>query len=38
VKVVSEAGATAVVEMFPFLGILFAAVACARREGALRWT
>ncbi|MDX3525923.1 NADH-quinone oxidoreductase subunit A [Streptomyces sp. ID05-39B] len=38
VKVVSKVGATAVVEMFLFLGILFAAVAYAWREGALRWT
>jgi NADH-quinone oxidoreductase subunit A len=38
VKVVSEVGTTAVVEMFLFLGILFAAVAYAWREGALRWT
>ncbi|KDN76085.1 NADH-quinone oxidoreductase subunit I [Streptomyces olindensis] len=37
-KVVSEVGTPAVVEMFLFLGILFAAVAYAWREGALRWT
>ncbi|WP_432075374.1 NADH-quinone oxidoreductase subunit A [Streptomyces wuyuanensis] len=36
--IVSEAGTTAVVEMFLFLGILFAGVAYAWREGALRWT
>ena len=36
--VVAEAGATAVVEMFVFLGILFVGVAYAWREGALRWT
>ncbi|MEW1599472.1 NADH-quinone oxidoreductase subunit A [Streptomyces sp. NPDC093808] len=38
VKVVSEIGTTAVIEMFLFLGILFAGVAYAWREGALRWT
>lgn len=38
VRVVSEMGTPAVVEMFVFLGILFAAVAYAWREGALRWT
>lgn len=37
VKVVSEVGTSAVVEMFLFLGILFAGVAYAWREGALRW-
>ncbi|MCL6734837.1 NADH-quinone oxidoreductase subunit A [Streptomyces neyagawaensis] len=37
-KVVSEVGTPAVVEMFLFLGVLFAAVAYAWREGALRWT
>ncbi|MFF0204829.1 NADH-quinone oxidoreductase subunit A [Streptomyces sp. NPDC005017] len=37
-KVVAEVGTPAVVEMFLFLGILFAAVAYAWREGALRWT
>lgn len=36
--VVAEEGVTAVVEMFVFLGILFAGVAYAWREGALRWT
>lgn len=36
--VVGEAGITAVVEMFLFLGILLAAVAYAWREGAFRWT
>jgi len=35
--VVAEEGTTAVVEMFVFLGILFAGVAYAWREGALRW-
>ncbi|TRV80963.1 NADH-quinone oxidoreductase subunit A [Streptomyces sp. 130] len=38
VKVVSRVGTAAVVEMFVFLGVLFAAVAYAWREGALRWT
>ncbi|WP_420000071.1 NADH-quinone oxidoreductase subunit A [Streptomyces boninensis] len=38
VRVVREMGTPAVVEMFLFLGILFAAVAYAWREGALRWT
>lgn len=37
VKVVSEVGTSAVVEMFLFLGILFAGVAYAWREGAFRW-
>ncbi|GAA1505801.1 NADH-quinone oxidoreductase subunit A [Streptomyces synnematoformans] len=37
VRVVRERGTSAVVEMFLFLGILLAAVAYARREGALRW-
>jgi NADH-quinone oxidoreductase subunit A len=37
VKVVSEVGTSAVVEMFLFLGILFAAVGYAWREGAFRW-
>ncbi|OZM76611.1 NADH-quinone oxidoreductase subunit A [Pseudonocardia sp. MH-G8] len=36
--VVSRVGAPAVVEMFLFLGILFAGVVYAWREGALRWT
>ncbi|MGH3757145.1 NADH-quinone oxidoreductase subunit A [Actinophytocola sp.] len=36
--VVAEEGLTAVVEMFVFLGILFAGVVYAWREGALRWT
>jgi len=35
--VVADLGATAVVEMFLFLGALFVAVAWAWREGALRW-
>jgi NADH-quinone oxidoreductase subunit A len=35
--VVAELGATAVVEMFLFLGVLFVAVLWAWREGALRW-
>jgi len=35
--VVAEEGTTAVVEMFVFLGILFAGVTYAWREGALRW-
>ncbi|NNJ07084.1 NADH-quinone oxidoreductase subunit A [Streptomyces sp. PKU-MA01144] len=37
VRVVREMGPPAVVEMFLFLGILFAAVTYAWREGALRW-
>jgi NADH-quinone oxidoreductase subunit A len=36
--VVAQEGTTAVVEMFVFLGILFAGVTYAWREGALRWT
>jgi NADH-quinone oxidoreductase subunit A len=36
--VVAREGLTAVVEMFVFLGILFAGVVYARREGAFRWT
>ncbi|GAB3451520.1 NADH-quinone oxidoreductase subunit A [Actinophytocola sediminis] len=36
--VVAREGMTAVVEMFVFLGILFAGVTYAWREGALRWT
>lgn len=36
--VVAEEGTTAVVEMFVFLGILFAGVTYAWREGVLRWT
>ncbi|KRV48139.1 NADH-quinone oxidoreductase subunit I [Wenjunlia vitaminophila] len=36
--VVPDVGATAVVEMFVFLGVLFAGVVYAWREGALRWT
>ncbi|WP_243795675.1 NADH-quinone oxidoreductase subunit A [Saccharopolyspora gloriosae] len=35
--VVSSVGASAVIEMFVFLGILLAGVAYAWREGALRW-
>lgn len=35
--VVADLGASAVVEMFLFLGALFVAVAWAWREGALRW-
>lgn len=35
--VVAKIGATAVIEMFAFLGILLAGVAYAWREGALRW-
>ncbi|MEU5402236.1 NADH-quinone oxidoreductase subunit A [Streptomyces sp. NPDC005963] len=38
VTVVSEIGVAAVVEMFLFLGILFAGVLYAAREGAFRWT
>lgn len=36
--VVSSKGASAVIEMFVFLGILLAGVAYAWREGALRWS
>lgn len=36
-KVVSEVGASAVIEMFLFLGVLLAGVVYAWREGALRW-
>jgi NADH-quinone oxidoreductase subunit A len=36
--VVSQIGPAAVLEMFLFLGILFAGVLYAWREGALRWT
>lgn len=35
--VVAELGATAIVEMFVFLGGVFVAVLWAWREGALRW-
>lgn len=35
--VVAELGATAIVEMFLFLGAVFVAVLWAWREGALRW-
>jgi NADH:ubiquinone oxidoreductase subunit 3 (subunit A) len=35
--VVAEVGASAVVEMFAFLGVLMLAVLWAWREGALRW-
>lgn len=35
--VVGEVGASAVVEMFLFLGVLLVAVVWAWREGALRW-
>ncbi len=35
--VVAERGASAVIEMFVFLGALLLAVVWARREGALRW-
>lgn len=35
--VVAELGATAVIEMFLFLGALFVGVLWAWREGALRW-
>ncbi|MEV0961656.1 MULTISPECIES: NADH-quinone oxidoreductase subunit A [unclassified Streptomyces] len=38
VRVVREMGPPAVIEMFLFLGVLFAAVTYAWREGALRWT
>lgn len=36
--VVSRVGVAAVIEMFLFLGILYAGVLYAWREGALRWT
>lgn len=36
--VVSAVGTSAVIEMFLFLGILFAGVVYAWREGGLRWT
>jgi NADH-quinone oxidoreductase subunit A len=36
--VVSRVGAASVIEMFLFLGILFAGVLYAWREGAFRWT
>lgn len=35
--VVADVGATAVIEMFGFLGILFVGVVYAWREGSLRW-
>lgn len=35
--VVAEVGASAVIEMFLFLGLLLVAVLWAWREGALRW-
>ena len=35
--VVARVGASAVIEMFVFLGVLMAAVVWAWREGALRW-
>ncbi|MFI9201576.1 NADH-quinone oxidoreductase subunit A [Streptomyces sp. NPDC053048] len=37
VRVVTEVGMSAVIEMFAFLGILLAGVVYAWREGALRW-
>ncbi len=36
--VLSSVGASAVIEMFLFLGVLLAGVVYAWREGALRWT
>jgi NADH-quinone oxidoreductase subunit A len=36
--VITAVGASSVVEMFTFLGILLAGVAYAWREGAFRWT
>jgi NADH-quinone oxidoreductase subunit A len=36
--VIAAVGASSVIEMFAFLGILLAGVAYAWREGALRWT
>lgn len=38
VLVVGSVGASSVVEMFVFLGVLMTAVVWAWREGALRWT
>jgi NADH-quinone oxidoreductase subunit A len=35
--VVRELGASAVIEMFVFLGVLMAGVAWAWREGAFKW-
>ncbi|MBD8080379.1 NADH-quinone oxidoreductase subunit A [Cellulosimicrobium arenosum] len=35
--VVAQTGATSVVEMFGFLGVLLVGVVYAWREGALRW-
>jgi NADH-quinone oxidoreductase subunit A len=37
-RVITAVGASSVIEMFTFLGILLAGVAYAWREGALRWT
>ncbi|MFZ3495854.1 NADH-quinone oxidoreductase subunit A [Streptomyces sp. 5.8] len=37
-KVVAQVGASAVVEMFLFLGVLLAGVGYAWREGAFRWS
>lgn len=37
-KVVSAVGASAVIEMFLFLGVLLAGVGYAWREGAFRWS
>ena len=37
VRIVSEVGVSAVIEMFVFLSILLTGVAYAWREGALRW-
>lgn len=38
VRIVSEVGMSAVIEMFVFLTILLTGVGYAWREGALRWT
>jgi NADH-quinone oxidoreductase subunit A len=38
VVVVADMGATAVIEMFGFLAVLFVGVTYVWREGALRWT
>jgi NADH-quinone oxidoreductase subunit A len=37
-RVITAVGASSVVEMFTFLGILLAGVTYAWREGAFRWT
>ncbi|WP_422773642.1 NADH-quinone oxidoreductase subunit A [Plantactinospora sp. WMMC1484] len=37
-RVISAVGASSVIEMFVFLGVLLAGVTYAWREGALRWS